>query len=217
LKVLLPRLDGEVVDVGCGAQPYRELFSPQARCQGIDQELAGRPFGYNQPNVHYYTGDSWPVDSASVDAVLSTETLEHVPQPAIFLGEAARCLKPGGRLILTVPFAARWHYIPHDYYRFTPTSIRNLLAEAGFEDVAVYARGNGLTVACYKVLSLIFPLLFPQRGSLLRRLCSLFLALLLLPLVALLAMIGQCSLWGRGGEDCLGYTVIARRSSRGNP
>jgi len=216
LKVLLPKVRGEVLDVGCGAQPYREFFAPQTHYQGIDHGVAGTAFGYNEANVRYYTGDTWPVASASVDALLCTETLEHVPRPAVFLAEAARCLKPSGRLILTVPFAARWHYIPYDYYRFTPSSMHNLLAEAGFEDVAVYARGNGLTVACYKILSLIFPLLFPQKCRLLLRACFFPLALLLLPLVLLLALLGQWSLRGRGGDDCLGYTVVGQRSPGGN-
>ena len=215
MRVLLPQLRGEVLDVGCGAQPYRAFFAPGTHCQGIDHASAGAAFGYQESDVRYYTGDVWPVESASVDAVLSTETLEHVPRPAGFLAEAARCLKPGGRLILTVPFAARWHYIPHDYYRFTPSSLQDLLSQAGFEDMAVYARGNGLTVACYKTLSLIYPLLFPQTRSLLVRAGLLPFGLLLSPLVAMLAGIAQLSLRGRGGDDCLGYTVLARRTGGG--
>ena len=68
----------------------------------------------------------------SVENVLATETLEHVSRPVRFLAEARRCLSPGGRLMLTVPFAARWHYIPHDYWRFTPSGLRQLLTDAGF-------------------------------------------------------------------------------------
>jgi hypothetical protein len=93
--------------------------------------------------------------------------------------------------------------------------LQRLLSEAGFEDVAVYARGNGVTVACYKALSLIFPLLFPQRRTLLVRACFLPLALLLLPFAAMLAAAGQLSMRGRGGDDCLGYTVVAKRSPGG--
>ena len=76
---------------------------------------------------------------------------EHVPEPTAFLEHAFRALRPGGTVIITTPFAARWHYIPHDYWRFTPSSLRLLLERAGFEDVVVYGRGNESTVACYKV------------------------------------------------------------------
>jgi SAM-dependent methyltransferase len=211
MKRLLPLACGNVLDVGCGAQPYREFFPPQAQLRGIDHAAVGDTFGYREDGVTYYTGETWPIDSASMDVILSTETLEHVPRPAAFLAEAARCLKPGGRLILTVPFAARWHYIPYDYYRFTPSSLQQLLTEAGFEEVAVYARGNAATVACYKMLSLLFPILFPQGVSPLTRVVLLPVGLLLLPVVAVLAGVGQCSLYGAGGDDCLGYTVLARR------
>ena len=64
--------------------------------------------------------------------------MEHVPEPAGFLAEASRCLRPGGRLLLTVPFAARWHYIPHDYWRFTPSALERLLSAAGFDRIAIY-------------------------------------------------------------------------------
>jgi SAM-dependent methyltransferase len=40
---------------------------------------------------------------ASFDTVVSCETVEHVPDPRRALGELARVLKPGGRLLLTTP------------------------------------------------------------------------------------------------------------------
>jgi hypothetical protein len=109
-------------------------------------------------------------------------------------------------LILTVPFAARWHYIPHDYWRYTPSSLVNLLTEAKFDDIYVTARGNETTVAVYKLMALMLPGLFPPGGGFgMKRI----LAFMLLPLIFLLAMIGQVSLRGKGGVDCLGWTVTA--------
>ena len=37
-------------------------------------------------------------------------------------------------ILLTVPFAARWHFVPYDYWRFTPSSFRYLLETTGFSD-----------------------------------------------------------------------------------
>ena len=71
----------------------------------------------------------------------------------------------GERLLLTIPFAARWHFIPYDYWRFTPSSLNHLLTAAGFHSVRVYARGNACTVACYKVMTLLLLLLMPQTAS----------------------------------------------------
>jgi SAM-dependent methyltransferase len=98
---------GTLLNVGCGAQPYRWLLPEGVKYIGMDIVDAKERCGYTQPDTLYYSGNVWPIESRSVDFVLSTETLEHVIEPASFLAEAYRCLRPGGRLLLTVPFAAR--------------------------------------------------------------------------------------------------------------
>ncbi len=216
LAVLLPASRGVALDVGCGAQPYRHLLPPEVAYRGIDYSGAQRHFGYSMPDTTYYEGDRWPVDAGSVDVVLCTETLEHVPEPSVFLSEAYRCLKPGGRLILTVPFAARWHYIPHDYWRFTPSGLHRLFSAAGFDGIAVYARGDALTVACYKTMALLLPWLLPQQRSLWKRLPLLACGALSLPLIVALGGIGTLSLKStKGGDDCIGYTAIAHKPPPG--
>jgi hypothetical protein len=107
--------------------------------------------------------------------------------------------------VLTVPFAARWHFIPYDYWRYTPSSLNILLTEAGFEAVRVQARGNPLTVACYKVMALNLMLLF---GS---GIAARALGVLFLPLLGVLACIANLSMASDWGDDCLGYTVTARK------
>ncbi len=213
LRALLVGCNGSVLDVGCGAQPYRSLLPKSVPYQGIDTADAAAHFGYEVPDTIYFTGDRWPIDSASRDLVLATETLEHVEHSDRFLAEARRVLKPDGCLVLTVPFAARWHYIPHDYWRFTPSGLRTLLTEAGFAVPTVYARGNEITVACYKGMALILMLALGQYRSLFLSIIGRFIGALLLPVLACLAVIGQISLSSRGGNDCLGYTVVAAASS----
>jgi SAM-dependent methyltransferase len=206
LRIELADANGDVLDVGSGAQPYRPLLPAGARYRAIDVAVAGEAFGYDMPDTEYFEGDRWPVVDDSIDVVLATETLEHVPEPSVFLDEARRVLHAGGRIVMTVPFSARWHYIPHDYWRFTPSSLRNLLEAAGFANVVVYPRGNEVTVACYKLLGLIFPSVFPPEGGFgPRRLAG----LLALPLAGLIVLVAHASLRGDGGDDCLGWTVTA--------
>jgi SAM-dependent methyltransferase len=207
----VPSVQGNVLDVGCGAQPFRHLFAGEARYHGIDSNHAQSRFGYVTPDTTYYEGDSWPVSDESIDFILCTETLEHISDPAQFLGEAARCLVRNGGLLLTVPFAARWHFIPYDYWRFTPSSLMELLTNAGFRDIEIFARGNAATVACYKLIVLVMPLLMPQGKSRLSAFLSRLCAMPLLPFLFLLAGVGQLTLLGRGGDDCLGYTVVAKK------
>ncbi len=206
MKVELASADGDVLDVGAGAQPYRPLLPASSRYRAIDVAIAGEAFSYDLPDTEYYEGDRWPVGDATVDVVLATETLEHVPDPRVFLAEARRVLRPGGRIVLTVPFAARWHYIPHDYWRYTPSSLSNLLEEAGFDSVVVHARGNEVTVACYKVMALVLPALFPPAGGVSARRIA---AILALPLVLAIALAAHASMRGDGGVDCLGWTASA--------
>ena len=92
LAVLLPTCRGSLLDVGCGAQPYRPLVPNDVAYSAIDTADAERHFGYRVPDTTYFSGDMWPVADASVENVLATETLEHVSRPERFLAEARRCL-----------------------------------------------------------------------------------------------------------------------------
>jgi hypothetical protein len=113
--------------------------------------------------------------------------------------------------MLTVPFAARWHFIPYDYWRFTPSSLKELLTTAGFRKIEVFARGNEVTVACYKAMALLLPLLIPQGKKALTAVLFRIIAVPFLPWLLLLAGVGNLSLRGKGGDDCLGYTVLAEK------
>ena len=212
LSGVFPEIEGTVVDVGCGAQPFRGLFRGPVRYIGVDTADAGERFGYRNPDTRYYSGDTLPIESDSCDFALCTETLEHVLEPVPFLKELRRCMKPGARVLITVPFAARWHYVPFDYWRFTPSGLAHLLGQARFVDVRVYARGNQLTVACYKVMACILPLALSQRKNPAWRFGERLLGLLLSPLLLGCALIAYISLLSGGSaEDCLGFTVFATK------
>jgi SAM-dependent methyltransferase len=217
LSVALRNVSGSLVDVGCGAQPYRRLLSNDVRYIGIDSVEAKTVFGYEMPDTRYYDGFFWPVDDGVADVVLATETLEHVSDPNQFLREAHRALRPGGKLLMTVPFAARWHFIPVDFWRFTPAGLSQLLAGSGFEDVEVYARGNAVTVAAYKCLALIASFVLPQAPSKILAGAMRVIGVMLLPLFVAFAVAGNVSLRFESGDDCLGYTVFARKPERPDP
>lgn len=203
--------EGRLVDIGCGAQIYRDLVPRHVAYLGIDTVEARARFGYQVPDTIYFEGDEWGVEDGSFDVALCTEVLEHIAEPSAFLARTARCLRPGGRLVLTVPFAARWHFVPYDYWRYTPSSLDMLLTAAGFREVDVRARGNPLTVACYKVMALLLMPLFGA-GIGRHRVARRILGCLLLPLLGVVACLANLSLWSDWGDDCLGYTVTATRA-----
>ncbi len=90
-----------------------------------------------------------------------------------------------------------------------------LLQQAGFEDVVVQGRGNEQTVACYKLLALLLPMILPQRAPGSMRIRPI--GLLAAPLAVLLAALGHLSLRGRTGDDCLGYTVYSVKPPLAGP
>lgn len=211
LKDELSSVRGRAVDVGCGAQVYRSLFPDDVSYTGLDTTDARARFGYDEPDTLYVTGDVWPIPDASVDFVLCTEVLEHILKPQVFVLEINRILKEEGRLVMTVPFAARWHYIPYDYWRFTPSGLENILVEAGFYEIEIRARGNPLTVLCYKAMAIpILCVSSPGRGGF-AQLVGVLSGIFLAPLFIVAAVVGNLSLWFDWGEDCLGYTISARK------
>jgi SAM-dependent methyltransferase len=83
-----------------------------------------------------------PFRDGVADAVITTQTLEHLADPQVFLHEVRRVLRPGGDLFLTAPQSFREHQAPHDYWRFTRYGLRLLAERAGFEAVEVEPLGG---------------------------------------------------------------------------
>ena len=109
LAALLPQVRGTLADVGSGAQPFRDMVPAGVHYIAVDIAEAETQFGYRTADTRYYSGEILPLVDGEADAVLCTETLEHVLHPELFLKELARVLAHRGHLILTVPFSARWH------------------------------------------------------------------------------------------------------------
>ncbi len=134
IKKLAPMCRGVFLDFGCGNMPYKRLFSYE-RYIGIE---------YGDPNLStdemiYVQDSSIPFPDGYFDTIICTQVLEHVPDPEAILAEFQRVLKTGGRLLLSVPMTWAEHLHPHDFRRFTPEGLYQLLSRHGF-DVKVFIR-----------------------------------------------------------------------------
>ncbi len=211
LRPRLARWHGHALDVGAGEAPWRTLMGNGTTYQGVDTQSAAEFGMTGNADIVYYAGDSLPFESARFDHVLCTEVLEHVPDPGMLLGEISRVLKPGGGLVITVPWSARLHHIPHDYARYSHHGLEHLLSTSGFEIVAIEPRGNDYSAIANKLLIALLRLL--RLDNNLALLLTLPCALLLAPLVAAALLVAHLSMsLGLGsGDDPLGYGVEARR------
>lgn len=133
IKRSTPWFSGRLLDVGCGHMPYREYILQHGKVDeyiGMDLENSSI-YNVVKPDI-YWDGYSMPVADASMDSILITEVLEHCPYPALILKETARVLKPGGKVVFSVPFLWYLHESPWDFYRYTPYAIQMLFKDAGF-------------------------------------------------------------------------------------
>jgi len=144
---------GTVLDIGCGEMPYKALLMapPSRATRYIGLDLGGDRYGAFPDLI--WDGSTIPLASSSVECALATEVLEHCPSPVQVVAEACRVLVPGGLLFFTVPFLWPLHEVPHDEYRYTPFSLRRILAEGGFDRVELAALG-GWDAALAQILGL---------------------------------------------------------------
>ena len=141
---------GVVLDVGCG----RGYFLAACREQGYEVK------GYDVSEdaaVHVRSTLGIPVEigdiregifpPGSVDVVTMWHSLEHTPDPRVYLDLAGTWLAPNGFLVVEVPNhegldarrkRERWEgwQLPYHFFHFTPSSLRDLLSAHGFEVVA---------------------------------------------------------------------------------
>ncbi len=135
-------LKGVMLDVGCGACPYKPFYLSRATrvSHYLGLDLYNGQY-QSKPDL-YRDGRRVPLLDDSVDCAVATEVLEHCPEPDIILSEIHRVLKTGATFFFTVPFLWPLHDAPHDEYRYTPWALERHLRNAGFASVELTALGG---------------------------------------------------------------------------
>lgn len=131
IKTVSPSFSGgTIVDIGCGIKPYKDLFDCD-KYYGVEIKGGGHEDCFKHCDI-FYDGNEVPLLDSSADFALSTQVLEHTVSPELYLSEVNRVLKPGGRVLLSIPFAWDEHEKPYDFWRFSSFGIKSLLESKSF-------------------------------------------------------------------------------------
>jgi SAM-dependent methyltransferase len=116
----------QIVDLGCGEAPYRATLT------ALGFKYFGADLGGDAELLIDGSGRV-SLPTASVDAILSIQVLEHVPDLAAYLGEARRLLVDDGWLLLSTHGTWLYHPHPEDHRRWTRPGLIAELRRHGFD------------------------------------------------------------------------------------
>lgn len=187
----------QVLDLGAGrvgSASYHECIPNFANKHVTSVDISLE----KQPTVIADIESRLPLRSATFDACLIINLLEHIYRFEEVVSEARRVLSPGGEIVLAVPFLLRVHGDPFDFFRYTEGALKRTLTNAGFGDIRTEACGAGPFTAALSQVDFVVPAWlrsFSLRSA-----------------VAIDRRIGKRSKSGfRNGNDYpLGYVVRAR-------
>lgn len=207
---------GRLLDVGAANQPYRGWYETLVD-DVVTLDATSAP-GLSALGL----ADRLPFAVGTFDTVLSTQVWEHVEDPPAAAREAWRVLRPGGRLVVTVPFLYPTHEAPHDFGRFTRYGLESVLRRAGFEVERLDAEGGPLLLASHLVVLSLSQAL-DALGRLLRLRRPLTDSAVVRPLLTVPQRVAihsrfRCRGTRRGvrygaGRVTLGYFAVARKPS----
>ena len=155
------KLNGIMLDFGCGSKPYQSLFYNVEKYIGLDIENEGHTHKNEDIDV-FYDGKKIPFENEYFDSLFASEVLEHVFDIDKSLIEINRVLKKDGLALFTLPFAWNEHETPNDFGRYTSFGIKHILEKHNFKIIEFNKTGHfAAVIAQYQILY-IYELFAPK-------------------------------------------------------
>jgi len=137
-------LPGRLLDIACGVgYGTRILIDERPDIEaalGVDisaDAIAYAQERYAQPRTEYRVADAMTFRTEQpFDTAVSLETIEHLPDPAAFIANLLRAIRPGGRLVASVPTTPSVDANPHHRTDFTERSFRRMFTSHGLREIA---------------------------------------------------------------------------------
>lgn len=207
---LSTRAKGRALDVGCADRSIGSVLGSLESYLGMDYPGTANALYGTRPDV-YGDASRLPFADGAFDCVLLLDVLEHVDMPEAALAEAARVLRPGGDLLLTIPFAYPLHDLPHDFQRFTQVGLRRRLDAAGLRVEELEEAGGGIEAAA---LNLNLTLAYGTVRALAARRLAGLVALPLLLAIPFINLSGALLSWWLPAADFLPGAYFVRATRR---
>jgi SAM-dependent methyltransferase len=110
-----------------------------------------------KPDIMHDLEQPLPVSNATYDGAVLFNVLEHIFEYRALLEESIRVLKPGGTILIVVPFLFPVHPSPDDFHRFTGSTLRKELERLGMQEIVIVPLGGGVWSARYLMLDRLLP------------------------------------------------------------
>lgn len=129
---------GDLLEVGCGTGFGLEAISPFAsRCVGVEiDQVNAATAAARARHCTILRGDAsrLPFADGTFDCVVALEMIYYVADQQRFLRDARRLLRPGGRVLVTLPNASRPQFSPSPFSTSYPGTgqLRSMMEDAGF-------------------------------------------------------------------------------------
>ncbi|HVT03756.1 MAG TPA: class I SAM-dependent methyltransferase [Thermoanaerobaculia bacterium] len=154
-----PYLSGHLLNAGCGSRDISEYLLGKGVTKITRYDIQS-----TDPDVVIGPLESMEFADATFDTALCNAVLEHVVNAEQAIRELARVVRPGGHVVVAVPFLQPFHPCPGDFRRYTSEGLAELGRSADLEVVTI------LPVHCFaQTLGWILWEYAQEKGGSLRR------------------------------------------------